>query len=108
MNYEVVIYIQNIYTYERREPMGKKYEEDIDVTDIYRTIYKREGITQEELAERFGLASQSGVGIILHRGAKLTHLWKLLNVLDGYRLVVEKVNSKGKVIERYVIGEEKE
>ena len=88
--------------------MGKKYEADIDVTELYKEIYRREGVTQEELAKRLGLASQSGVAAMLHKGAKLTHLWKLLEALGGYRLVVEKVSPKGRVTARYIVGEERE
>lgn len=85
--------------------MSKKLEEDIDVTELYKEIYREEGITQVELAEKLGFASQSGIAAMLHKGAKLTHLYKMLKVLNGYRLVVEKVSPKGRVTKRYIIGE---
>ncbi len=86
--------------------MGKKIRESIEVGSLYKEIYKAEGVTQEELAKRLGLASQSGVAAMIHKGVSIDNLYKMLQVLDGYRLVVEKVSPRGKVMKKYIIGEE--
>jgi transcriptional regulator with XRE-family HTH domain len=86
--------------------MGKKIRESIEVGALYKAIYKSEGITQEELARRLGLASQSGVAAMIHKGVSIDNLYKMLQVLDGYRLVVEKVSPRGKVMKKYIIGED--
>ena len=85
--------------------MGKMLEENVDVTGIYKEIYRSEGLTQAEVAEKLGMRSQAGVGVVIKRGATLNNLWKLIQAIGGYRLVVEKVSSGGRTVKRYIIGE---
>lgn len=85
--------------------MGRMVEDNIIVTDLYKEIYKDEGLTQWDLVPLLGLKGQSGVARIIQRGATLNNLYKLIKAIGGYRLVVEKVSEKGKVQKKYIIGE---
>lgn len=85
--------------------MGRMAEDNIIVTDLYKEIYKGEGLTQWDLVPLLGLKGQSGVARIIQRGVTLNNLYKLIKAIGGYRLVVEKVSEKGKVQKRYIIGE---
>ena len=73
-----------------------------NINEIYKSILKKEGLTQAKAAEMVGFAGQGTVARLLHYGMSVDTLCDLAEKL-GYQLVLEKRTPGGRVKERYEI-----
>ena len=71
-----------------------------NLNEKYRELIKVNGLTQKQVAEKLGYASQATVGKFLSVGITLGNIYDLAKAL-GYEVEIVKRNAKGKIIEEY-------
>ena len=71
-----------------------------NLSENYREIMKKNGLTQQKVADMLGYAGQATVGKYLKYGITLRNIYDLAKAL-GYDMVIVKRNGKGKIVEEY-------